>query len=69
MPRPIPKPRPARKPKPRKCIGYAEHEGKCENIAGTPWTDFWCPRCDEIRRATITRQLEEIAASFGEARR
>lgn len=50
--------------KPRRCIGYAEFEGKCENVAGTPWTPYWCLRCDEIRRATITKQLRELAASF-----
>ena len=50
----------------RRCIGYAEFEGKCTNEAGTPWTPYWCKRCDEIRRKTITKQLEEIKDSFSD---
>jgi hypothetical protein len=46
------------------CIGYGEFEGKCTNEAGTPWTPYWCKRCDEIRRKTITKQLKEISDSF-----
>jgi hypothetical protein len=46
------------------CIGYAEFEGTCSNEAGTPWTPLWCLRCDEIRRATITQQLQDIRAAF-----
>jgi hypothetical protein len=48
----------------KKCIGYGEFEGKCNNEAGTPWTPHWCDRCDKIRRATITKNLEEILESF-----
>lgn len=47
-----------------KCLGYGPYEGKCDNKAGTPWTPYWCPRCDEIRKATITKQLESIAAKM-----
>ncbi len=49
-----------------KCIGYGPWEGKCENEAGTPWTDLWCPRCDELRRETVTKQLEALAKRFEE---
>ena len=48
----------------RRCLGYAEHEGKCQNAAGTPWTQYWCDRCDKIRRETITKSLEKMVASF-----
>ncbi len=48
----------------RICIGFGEQEGRCQNIAGTPWTPLWCGPCDEARRAHISRQLENIAASF-----
>ena len=44
----------------RKCIGYAEHEGKCDNEAGTPWGPYWCLRCDKIRLETITKKLEDF---------
>lgn len=41
-----------------KCIGFGQFEGQCKNEAGTPWTPYWCDRCDEIRRSRITKQLE-----------
>ncbi len=47
-----------------KCIGYGKYEGKCQNLAGTPWTPYWCKRCDEIRKKTITKSLNDIAAGF-----
>jgi len=43
-----------------KCIGYGIYRGKCSNQAGTPWTPYWCKRCDEIRKKTVTKQLKEI---------
>lgn len=51
--------------KKKKCIGFGEYEGKCDNEAGTKWTPHWCLRCDELRRAHITRQLEDIGKRFG----
>ena len=45
--------------KPRRCAGFPPHDD-CQNEAGTPWTDLWCPRCDALRRAEIGRTLEEI---------
>ncbi len=43
-----------------RCVGFGPHEGLCSNDAGTPWTPFWCPRCDELRRKSITESLEGI---------
>lgn len=51
------------KPK-RRCLGYGEAEGCCTATAGTPWTPYWCPSCDELRRATITAQLEGLLADM-----
>lgn len=48
----------------RRCIGFAEREGLCENEAGTPWTPLWCTECDEARRAHLQRQLEELSDRF-----
>ena len=48
----------------RICIGYGDREGICTEPAGTPWTPLWCKECDEERRATITRQMAAISASF-----
>jgi len=45
----------------RICPGYGKYEGKCGRPAGTPWTPFWCPRCDELRRKRIRKQLENIS--------
>lgn len=47
-----------------RCIGYGEREGRCESEAGTPWTHLWCMACDEERRVTITKQMEEIRDAF-----
>jgi len=47
-----------------KCIGYGNHEGKCENVAGTKWGPHWCLRCDKIRLATISASIEGIVAGF-----
>ena len=44
---------------PRRCIGFGDTEGQCENVAGTPWSDYWCATCDDKRRAEIQRELEE----------
>ena len=49
-----------RKMAPKICIGFGEFEGKCKETAGTPWTKLWCLRCDELRRAHITKRLEGI---------
>ena len=48
----------------RTCVGFGEREGKCKNVAGTPWTPLWCASCDEKRRASITRSMEAISARF-----
>jgi len=48
----------------RLCIGFGKTEGKCNNIAGSTHSDYWCQPCDEDRRATVTKQLEEIAKHF-----
>lgn len=46
---------------PRRCLGFGEFEGICENEPGTPWTPHWCPRCDELRKDHITNQLAQIS--------
>jgi len=43
---------------------YDPHEGLCQNKAGTPWTPYWCLRCDKLRRATIAQQLKDLLDSF-----
>ena len=48
------------------CIGFGEREGCCDNEAGTPWTDLWCPECDEKRRAHVTAQMGDILAALRE---
>lgn len=46
----------------RKCV-----EPGCEEQAGTPWTDHWCPRHDEERRDRISANLDRLAGGEGEA--
>lgn len=48
----------------KQCVGFGDFEGKCTNKPGTPWTPFWCDRCDKLRREYITKNLEQILASF-----
>jgi len=49
----------------KKCLGFGDYEGKCQNVAGTAFTPYWCPRCDALRRDAITAQLDAIAKSVG----
>ena len=56
-------------PNDRVCLGYGSHKGKCRRKAGTAWTDFWCLRCDRLRRAYVGNQLNAISKSFGVSHR
>ena len=47
-----------------KCIGYGKYERKCQDEVEKLVNPVWCPRCDKIRRKTITKQLEEMRDSF-----
>lgn len=44
----------------KRCIGWKETEGKCENQAGTRWTPYWCEECDSRRRAHVMKQFEKF---------
>ena len=50
------------------CIGYEEFEKKCTNQP-IPKDDFhsgyWCDRCENLRRETISKQMEDILKKFG----
>ena len=43
-----------------KCIGYGPYEGECDNEAGTPWSPYWCPRCNDLRLRTIDEHLQQV---------
>ena len=43
-----------------RCVGFGEYEGQCRNEAGTPWTPYWCNRCDKLRRSHISDSLKEL---------
>ena len=45
---------------PRTCIGYGPHTGTCENVAGTQWSEYWCPRCDRLRMDAIEQRMQQI---------
>lgn len=44
------------------CIGFGPHEGKCDNHAGTRWSDYWCERCDRLRLEHIDKRMNALAA-------
>jgi hypothetical protein len=46
----------------KKCIGFGEHTGKCDNRAIN--NPHWCDRCNAIRITKITLQWEQIARVF-----
>jgi hypothetical protein len=52
-----------------RCLGYGPLEGKCTEPAGTPWSPYWCQRCDELRRETISRELNAFIANLKERRK
>ncbi len=48
----------------KKCIGFGEFLGKCENEAGTRWSPHWCERCNKLRLDHITNSFEKIQKIF-----
>ena len=48
------------KPSGRVCI-----EPGCDQKAGTLWGPLWCPEHDQERLDRVSRQMQEIARSFG----
>jgi hypothetical protein len=48
----------------RTCTGYGVFEGVCTNTVEKTVNPYWCPRCDAIRRETITDQMHEILAAW-----
>lgn len=46
------------------CIGFGEHEGKCENKVDKKINPVWCPRCDKIRVNKISNSLTRMLDSF-----
>lgn len=54
--------------KPKKCIGFGEFEGKCENIAGTKWSPHWCDRCNKLRLAHIDAGFKKCIERFVEVK-
>ena len=47
-----------------KCVGFGEYEDICTNEAGTPWTPYWCARCDEIRKESISKNFEDMVINI-----
>jgi hypothetical protein len=50
----------AGKVKPRRCLGFGDKEGKCDKVAGTTRTPYWCQECDDARCGHITARLEAM---------
>lgn len=47
---------------PRKCI-----EAGCQEVAGTPWTRYWCAKHDALRRENISASLTEMLGKLQSA--
>ena len=48
----------------KRCIGFGEFQGKCENEAGTKWSPHWCKRCNELRFDHIDAGFVKIQKQF-----
>lgn len=48
----------------QKPSGYTCIEPGCQSPAGTWWTPYWCPPCDEERIDRITAQIEDLVEKF-----
>jgi len=48
------------------CLGFGVFEGICNNTAGTAWTPYWCTRCDELRKESITESLKGMITEIKE---
>ncbi len=47
-----------------KCIGFGEFKDKCENVAGTKWSPYWCGRCNTLRFEHIDKGFEKCQELF-----
>jgi len=48
----------------RKCIGFGEYEGKCNNLAGSSHSKLWCQRCDDLRMEHLDKRFKELSDRF-----
>jgi hypothetical protein len=48
-----------------RCIGFGEHDRRCQNVADTP-AELWCKRCEKLRRQEIDRSFEHLNRIFGQ---
>lgn len=42
-------------PQQKRCIGYGDQAGRCEDVVDTSCSVLWCARCERLRRETITK--------------
>ena len=47
-----------------KCTGYGMYKGKCSEKPVMFGTSYWCKRCDDLRKSTITSNLTDIVQGF-----
>lgn len=48
----------------RKCIGYKDTQGKCNNDAGAKLGPLWCDDCNKVRIENIDKQMESMLTGF-----
>lgn len=47
-----------------KCIGFGEHEGKCDGVAGTRTGKWWCESCEKLRLDHLNKCFKELESRF-----
>ena len=49
----------------KKCIGFGEFENKCTKKI-VIYSNYWCKRCEKLRRESVKEQLETLAKEYNE---
>lgn len=50
----------------RQCVGFGKYERKCLNKANGKKhkSDYWCDRCEKLRRVTVGKQMQDILTNW-----
>jgi len=48
----------------KRCIGFGEHEGKCENAVNPARNPIWCSVCDDLRMEHLDKQFKELGGKL-----
>ncbi len=48
----------------KRCIGFGDKSGKCENPPGTKWSPYWCEECNKERLGHISKRMANLQEQF-----